>query len=70
MDISFVVFGVTIALGSALIYAQFKRTRLSMLAFLLMTMCGVGTIFVGSFLKIYGEAPITPARFLGCLSAM
>lgn len=49
MNVSFVVFGATILLGSILIYTEFKRTRLSAFSFFLMGMSGLGTILVGLF---------------------
>ncbi len=49
MNLSFVVFGITIATGSVLLYAQFQRTKLSLFGFFLMFLAGLGTILVGLF---------------------
>lgn len=47
MNLSFIVFGFTIAVGALLLYTQFKRTRLSKTGFALMVISGISTIFVG-----------------------
>lgn len=49
MNMSFVILGLTITIGSALIYYGFRRTRLSYLGFSFMALAGIGTIFVGAF---------------------
>lgn len=49
MNLSFMVFGVTIAAGAALIYREFKRTNVSKTAFVLMAISGLGTVMVGAF---------------------
>lgn len=49
MNLSFVVFGVTMAAGAGLIYREFERTVLSRIGFILMALAGVGTIVVGLF---------------------
>lgn len=49
MNLSFIIFGISIALGAVLIYEQFIRTRLSLAAFIMMVMSGIGTIIVGIF---------------------
>lgn len=49
MNLSFVVFGVTIAVGGILIYTEFKRTKVSKIGFGLMVISGIGTIVVGFF---------------------
>jgi len=49
MNLSFIVFGVTILLGSILIYTEFRRTKLSFIGFSLMGLSGVGSMMVGLF---------------------
>ena len=49
MNMSFIVFGVTMALGAILLHKEFIRTRLSRVAFGLMVLSGIGTIMVGLF---------------------
>ena len=49
MNASFVVLGVTIIIGSALLYQGFKRTAGSLVGFYFMSLAGLGTIFVGLF---------------------
>lgn len=49
MNASFVLFGISMALGAVLIYEQFIRTRLSLVGFILMVLAGTGTVLVGLF---------------------
>ena len=49
MNISFVAFGITMAVGSLLLARKFSQTRLSRLAFGLMILSGIGTVLVGLF---------------------
>lgn len=49
MDASFVLLGITMALGSILIYHEFQRSRASLIGFGFMALSGIGTIFVGLF---------------------
>lgn len=49
MNASFVVLGVTIIIGSALLYQGFKRTRPTFVGFYFMSLAGLGTVFVGLF---------------------
>jgi hypothetical membrane protein len=49
MNLSFGILGITMALGSLLIYQEFKRTWLSFTGFMLMALAGVGTVLVGLF---------------------
>lgn len=49
MNLSFVVFGSTMALGALLLRKHFKITRVSAVAFGLMVLSGIGTIMVGMF---------------------
>jgi hypothetical membrane protein len=49
MNVSFVVFGVTMALGAWLLRRQYERTWLLAAAFGLMMLSGFGTVLVGLF---------------------
>jgi hypothetical membrane protein len=49
MNASFIMLGLTMALGSLLIYTEFKRSWASFLGFSLMALAGLGTILVGAF---------------------
>jgi hypothetical membrane protein len=49
MNASFIMLGVTMALGSLLIYQEFRRTWASFIGFNLMGLAGFGTILVGLF---------------------
>jgi hypothetical membrane protein len=49
MNTSFIVLGAFMAIGSALIYNEFKKTRGSYIGFSLMTIAGFGTVLVGLF---------------------
>lgn len=49
MNASFIMLGVTMALGSLLIYQEFQRSRASLIGFSLMALAGFGTILVGAF---------------------
>lgn len=49
MNISFVVLGITMAIGSLLTYTQFQRTKLSLVGFVMMALSGFGTMLVGLF---------------------
>lgn len=61
MNASFILLGVTMALGSILIYREFRRSRGSLVGFLLMALAGIGTIFVG----LYPENTIAAAHGTG-----
>lgn len=61
MNLSFIVFGTTILLGSILIYTEFKRTKLSAVAFTLMGLSGIGTVLVG----LFPENTIEPLHSIG-----
>lgn len=49
MNASFIMLGITMALGSLLIYTEFRRSRASFVGFSLMALAGIGTILVGAF---------------------
>ena len=49
MNASLIILGITIALGSALIYYGFKRSFWSYIGFSMMAIAGVGAWFVGAF---------------------
>lgn len=49
MNLSFVVFGITMSVGSMLIRKQFEKNKLATIAFALMVVSGVGTMMVGLF---------------------
>lgn len=47
MNVSFVVLGVTVMIGSILLYESFKRTKGTLLGFWFMGLAGFGTVIVG-----------------------
>lgn len=49
MNISFVILGLTMLLGSMLIYNEFKKTAASRIGFTLMALAGLDTVLVGLF---------------------
>jgi len=49
MNASFIMLGFTMALGSLLIYQEFRRDRGTLVGFSLMGIAGIGTILVGLF---------------------
>lgn len=49
MNASFILLGITMALGSLLIYQEFKRSGTSLVGFSLMALAGLGSILVGVF---------------------
>lgn len=49
MNASFLMLGFTMALGSLLIYQEFKQSRASLIGFSMMALAGFGTILVGLF---------------------
>ena len=69
MNLSFITFGVTIALGAFLIYTQFKRTKVSRAGFILMILSGIGTVGVGLFPldthPVLHQVGAVPALLLG-----
>lgn len=65
MNVSFVVFGVTMAVGTQLLRSVFVRSRLSTIAFLLMILSGIGTVMVGLFPENTVSGAHTIGAFLG-----
>lgn len=49
MNLSFIVFGITISLGTLLIYRQFARTKLANVGFSMLFLSGIGSMIVGLF---------------------
>ncbi|MFI5270714.1 MAG: DUF998 domain-containing protein [Candidatus Saccharimonadales bacterium] len=49
MNASFIMLGLTMALGSLLIYQEFRKDRGTLVGFSLMAIAGLGTLFVGIF---------------------
>ncbi|MGH7241264.1 MAG: DUF998 domain-containing protein [Candidatus Saccharimonadales bacterium] len=49
MNASFILLGVTMALGSLLIYTEFRESRATLIGFGMMGLAGIGTVFVGAF---------------------
>jgi hypothetical membrane protein len=49
MNGSFLMLGFTMALGSLLIYQEFKESRASLIGFSMMALAGFGTFLVGLF---------------------
>jgi len=49
MNASFIMLGLTMAIGSLLIYQEFRKNRGSHVGFSLMGLAGVGTVLVGLF---------------------
>jgi hypothetical membrane protein len=49
MNASFIVLGLTMIVGSVLVYQEFKESQLSLLGFSFMGIAGLGTLLVGLF---------------------
>ena len=49
MNASFILLGITMALGSLLIYQEFRESKWSLVGFSLMALAGLGTMIVGAF---------------------
>jgi len=49
MNASFIVLGITMVVGSALIYHEFRKSVASLVGFSFMGLAGIGTILVGLF---------------------
>lgn len=65
MNVSFILLGVTMALGSLLIYQEFRQSRATLIGFSLMALAGLGTILVG----IFPENTVAGAHILGAFLA-
>jgi hypothetical membrane protein len=61
MNSSFIVLGITMIAGSALIYQEFRESSGSKLGFILMALAGFGTILVG----VFPENTISALHFAG-----
>jgi hypothetical membrane protein len=49
MNASFIMLGITMAIGSLLIYQEFKESLSSLVGFSFMSLAGIGTLMVGLF---------------------
>ncbi len=49
MNASFIMLGITMAVGALLIYQEFKESTLSFVGFSFMSLAGIGTLMVGLF---------------------
>jgi hypothetical membrane protein len=49
MNVSFIILGATMTIGSALIYQEFRESLASKIGFIFMALAGIGTIMVGLF---------------------
>lgn len=63
MNASFIVLGLTMISGSALIYQNFRRNTGSFIGFSMMALAGFGTILVG----VFPENTISALHFIGAL---
>lgn len=63
MNTSFIVLGITMAIGSTLIYREFREQSGSFIGFGFMGLAGLGTILVG----LFPENTIASLHFLGAL---
>lgn len=66
MNASFVLLGLTMALGSLLIYQEFRRSTWRLVGFSLMALAGVGSILVG----LFPENTVIWVHFLGAFLAL
>lgn len=66
MNASFIALGVTMALGSLLIYQEFSESRAPLAGFSLMALAGLGSILVGAF----PENTLTGLHILGAFLAL
>jgi hypothetical membrane protein len=64
MNISFSVLGITMALGSILIYREFRESRASAVGFSFMALAGVGTLMVGLFSENHNSGLHSIGAFL------
>ena len=49
MNLSFIILGITMAIGSLFIYQEFKESKYSIVGFIFMGLAGLGTAIVGFF---------------------
>lgn len=63
MNASFILFGLTVTIGSVLLYHGFRKSVRSYIGFSLMALAGIGTMFVG----IFPENTIGQLHTLGAL---
>lgn len=63
MNLSFMVFGLTMASGAWLFWRQYERTKLLTAAFALMGLSGIGTILVG----LFPENTVSSLHMLGAV---
>lgn len=66
MNLSFIIFGITMAIGSLLIYTEFKRTNWTLIGFVLMSLSGFGTVLVG----LFSENTIASMHMIGAFLAL
>ena len=66
MNVSFCILGLTMILGSGLIYREFNKSRGSRVGFSLMALAGFGTLLVG----IFPENTVGVLHFIGALLAI
>lgn len=66
MNLSFISLGTTMALGSLLIYQEFRESKWSLIGFSLMALAGLGTMLVGFF----PENTISWLHLLGAFLAL
>lgn len=65
MNASFIMLGATMALGSLLIYTEFRRSRGSLIGFSFMAIAGLGTLLVG----LFPENSILAVHYFGAFLA-
>jgi hypothetical membrane protein len=66
MNASFILLGITMALGSLLIYQEFRRTWATFIGFNLMGLAGFGTMMVG----LFPENTISQLHAIGAFLAL
>jgi len=68
MNASFILLGLTMAIGSLLIYQEFRKSRGSLAGFTLMGLGGVGTVLVGLFPENVNSLGHGVGAFFGLLA--
>lgn len=66
MNASFILLGIIMALGSLLIYQEFRESKLSLLGFSMMALAGLGAILVG----VVPENTVNQLHTLGAFLAL